>query len=90
MPPGAFSGFEDRLAVIAGEAEIDPEKARRILDEIYFYPPAQHSYNCSICARACDVACYCHLEKKGVLRRRFKTPFRFREEWKFSLDDFIQ
>jgi epoxyqueuosine reductase QueG len=46
MPPGAFSGFEDRLAVIAGEAEIDPEKARRILDEIYFYQPAQHSYNC--------------------------------------------
>ena len=84
----AFPDFEDRLAIIAGEAEIDSTKARKILDEIYFYPPAQHSYNCSICGRACDVACYCHLEEKGALRRRFKTPFRYRREWKFPLDDF--
>ena len=88
MPPEAFPDFEDRLAIIAGEAEIDSAKARKILDEIYFYPPAQHSYNCSICGRACDVACYCHLEEKGALRRRFKTPFRYRREWKFPLDDF--
>ncbi len=88
MPPEAFPDFKDRLAIIAGEAEIDPAKARKILDEIYFYPPAQHSYNCSICGRACDVACYCHLEEKGALRRRFKTPFRYRSEWKFPLDDF--
>ena len=88
MPPEAFPDFEDRLAIIAGEAEIDSTKARKILDEIYFYPPAQHSYNCSICGRACDVACYCHLEEKGALRRRFKTPFRYRREWKFPLDDF--
>lgn len=47
------------------------------------------SYNCSICGRACDVACYCHLEEKGVLRRRFKTPFRYRGDWKFPLDDFV-
>lgn len=88
MPPEAFPDFEDRLAIIAGEAEIDSAKARKILDEIYFYPPAQHSYNCSICGRACDVACYCHLDEKGALRRRFKTPFRYRREWKFPLDDF--
>jgi epoxyqueuosine reductase QueG len=88
MPPEAFPDFEDRLAIIAGEAEIDSEKAKRILDAIYFYPPAQHSYTCSICGRACDVTCYCHLEKKGVLKRTFKTPFRTRPEWKFRLDDF--
>ena len=88
MPPTAFPDFEDRLKIIAGEAEITPEKARKIIDAIYFYPPAQHSYPCSICGRACDVACYCHLEKKGVLRRKFKTPFRTRAEWKFPLSDF--
>ena len=43
MPPNAFPDFEDRLKIIAGEAEISPEKARRIIDAIYFYPPAQHS-----------------------------------------------
>ena len=90
MPPNAFPDFPDRLEIIAGEAEITPEKARKILDEIYFYPPAQHSYNCSICGRACDVACYCHLEQKGVLTKTFKKPFRTRPEWKFPLEDFKQ
>ncbi len=72
----------------AGEAEMSPEKARRIIGAIDFYPPAQHSYPCSICGRACDMSCYCHLEKKGVLKRKFKTPFRTRDEWKFPLSDF--
>ena len=88
MPHEAFPDFPDRLEIIAGEAEIDPAKAKRILDEIYFYPPAQHAYTCSICGRACDVACYCHLEGKGILKRTFKTPFRTRPEWRFPLADF--
>ena len=88
MPPDAFAGMDDRLAIIAGEAKVTPETAKRILDKIYFYPPAQHAYPCSICGRACDMACYVHLEEKGVLKREFKTPFRKRAAWKFDLDDF--
>jgi len=87
MPFDAFEGLEDRLEIIAGEAKVTPETARKILDKIYFYPPAQHAYQCSICGRACDMACYVHLEEKGVLTKKFKTPFRKREEWKFPLDD---
>lgn len=88
MPPDAFANFDNRLEIIAGEAKVTPEAAKKILDNIYFYPPAQHAYQCSICGRACDVACYVHLEKKGVLTKKFKTPFRKREEWKFSVEDF--
>ena len=88
MPPEAFEGMEDRLEIIAGEAQVSPERAKEILDKIYFYPPAQHAYQCSICGRACDVACYVHLEEKGVLTKKFRTPFRKREEWKFALEDF--
>lgn len=88
MPPEAFEGFDNRLEIIAGEAKVTPLTAREILDKIYFYPPAQHAYQCSICGRACDMACYIHLEEKGVLTKKFKTPFRKREEWKFSVDDF--
>lgn len=88
MPPEAFAGFDNRLDIIAGEAKVTPETARKILDKIYFYPPAQHAYQCSICGRACDTACYMHLEEKGVLTKQFKTPFRKREEWKFSIEDF--
>ena len=88
MPPDAFAGMEDRLQIIAGEAQVTPETARRILDKIYFYPPAQHAYQCSICGRACDMACYCRLEEKGALTRRFKTPFRKRAPWQFELSSF--
>lgn len=88
MPPDAFKDFEDRVAIISGEAKVTPETARKILDNIYFYPPAQHAYQCSICGRACDVSCYRHLEEKGVLTKSFKRPFRERPEWKFRIEDF--
>ena len=88
MPYDAFEGMDNRLKIIAGEAKVTPETAKAILDKIYFYPPAQHAYQCSICGRACDVACYIHLEEKGILTKKFKTPFRKREEWKFDVQDF--
>ena len=88
MPPDAFAGMEDRISIIAGEAQVTPETAKAILDKIYFYPPAQHAYQCSICGRNCDVECYIHLEEKGVLTKKFKTPFRKREPWAFSVEDF--
>ena len=85
MPYDAFEGMDNSLEIIAGEAKVTPETAKAILDKIYFYPPAQHAYQCSICVRACDVACYIHLEEKGILTKKFKTPFRKREEWKFNV-----
>lgn len=88
MPYDAFDGMDNRLEIIAGEAKVTPETAKAILDKIYFYPPAQHAYQCSICGRACDVACYIHLEEKGMLTKKFKTPFRKREEWKYDVEDF--
>lgn len=88
MPPEAFADFDDRLEIISGEAKVTPETAKAILDKIYFYPPAQHAYQCSICGRNCDVACYVHLEEKDVLTKKFREPFRKRPEWKFSVEDF--
>lgn len=88
MPPDAFADLTDRLQIIAGEAKVTPERAKEILDRIIFYPPAHHSYPCSICGRACDTACYIHLEEQGLLIKKFRRPFRTREEWKFDLKDF--
>ena len=88
MAPDAFQNLDNRMDIISGDIKVTPESARKILDQIYFYPPAQHAYQCSICGRACDMACYVHLEQKGLLKKSFKSPFRKREEWHFSLDDF--
>lgn len=88
MPADAFAKFDNRIEIIAGEAKVTSETAKEILDNIYFYPPAQHAYQCSICGRACDVACYIHLEENGKLSKKFKTSFRKRKEWEFSISDF--
>lgn len=88
MPTDSFADFDNRIAIIAGEAKVTPETAKSILDNIYFYPPAMHSYQCSICGRACDVDCFVHLEEKGILKKKFKTPFRKRGKWEFSINDF--
>ena len=84
----AYSEFEDRLKIISGEVKVDVETAKKIIDETGFYPAINHAYVSSICGRACDIACYVHLEEKGVLTKHFKTPFRKRNEWKFDIEDF--
>lgn len=88
MPPEAFDGFENRMDIINGEAEFSDDEAKEILDNIYFYPPAKHFYRTSICGRACDRACYIHLEEKGVLKKSFKKKFRDGEDWKLSTKQF--
>ena len=88
MPPEAFAAFDNRMDIINGTAEFDAEGAKEILNNIYFYPPAKHFYRTSICGRACDRACYIHLEQKGVLGKRFARPFREGEDWRLSTTQF--
>ncbi len=88
MPRDAYDQFKDRMEIIAGEAEVTPEKAWKILCETYFYPGVRHAYRSSICGHACDMECYVHLEEKGVLAETFKTPFRKREPLFFDLKDY--
>ena len=88
MPPDAFADLDNRIEIIAGEAKVTPESARKILDRIFFYPPAQHAYQCSICGRACDTECYAHLEERGVLNKNFVQPFKRRKAWAFNIKDF--
>ena len=88
MPPDAYADLDYRIELIAGEAKLTKEQVLEILPKTIFYPFISNGYISSICGRACDVNCYVHLEEKGVLTKKFKTPFRKREPWKFSIDDF--
>lgn len=88
MPPNAFMEFDNRLDIINGNADFDAEEAKHILDNIYFYPPAKHFYRTSICGRACDRACYIHLEEKGVLGKKFRTKFRVGNDWTLDTKQF--
>ncbi|MCI5779277.1 MAG: 4Fe-4S binding protein [Lentisphaeria bacterium] len=86
MPPNAFADDPERLNVISGAADLSPERAREIIDQINFYPPIKHAFVASMCGRACDTACYVHLEEKGVLTRKFRTKFRKRPVWQLPLE----
>ena len=87
MPPEAFADDPERLAIISGEADLSPERAREIIEKLIYYPPIKHGYWSSICGRACDTACYVHLEEKGVLSKKFTAPFRRRPEWHLPILD---
>ena len=87
MPPNAFEDDPERLKIISGEADLSPEKAKEIIELIRFYPPVKHAMVASMCGRACDTACYVHLEEKGVLKRKFHTPFRKRPMWKLPVEE---
>ncbi len=81
MPPEAYENFEDRREIAEGVARFDFEKAEAIMEETYFYPPIKHGYVACICGRACDRACYAHLEEKGAIKRQYARPFRIRPVW---------
>ena len=63
-----------------------PEEARAVIDRTFYYPPIKHGYVGSICGKACDRACYVHLERKGVLTRKFEGEFRKREVWELPVE----
>ncbi|MGI5877889.1 MAG: hypothetical protein ACOX7W_04710 [Christensenellales bacterium] len=84
MPPDAYAGIPGREAIMRGEYRFSPEEARRVMDATTFYPPPRHSLVQSICGRACDRACYAHLERKNALSSRFDSPFRTKQEWQLG------
>ncbi len=87
MPADAYEDLPNRLDIMKGEAQLSEEEAREVLDRTFYYPPIKHGYVSSICGKACDRACYIHLEEQGKLKNKFTTKFRKRAEWKLSVED---
>ncbi len=87
MPADAYRELPNRMEIMHGQAKLTPAQARDVIDLTYYYPPIKHGYVSSICGKACDRACYIHLEEQGKLRNSFKTKFRKRDEWKLSVEE---
>ncbi len=87
MPADAYSDLPNRKAIMAGTAQLSPEEAQEVLSQTVFYPAIKHGYSASICGKACDRACYIHLEEAGKLKNSFKTKFRKRPEWTLSVEE---
>lgn len=85
MPEDAYMQFLNRAEIMDGSAVFTgQENAGPVLESSLFYPAIKHSYVSSICGRACDTACYIHLEQQGKLTKTFKKQFRLRPEWKLD------
>lgn len=81
MPPDAYREFPNREEIMSGRAKLSPDEAKKVLDATDFYPPVKHAYMSSICARACDTACYQALERRGVLSKSFRNKMQRRPDW---------
>ena len=87
MPPDAYLDLPNRLEIMKGEASLSKDEAKEVMARTYFYPPIGHGYVASICGRACDRACYAHLEESGKLTKSFHLKFRRRPVWELSVEE---
>ncbi len=86
MPADAYSDLPNRLEIMRGESKLSEKEAIQVMDRTSYYPGIKHGYIASICGKACDRACYVHLEEQGKLRNGFQTKFRKREDWKLPIE----
>ena len=86
MPADALDDVPNREEILAGIRKLSAQEAQAILPRLGFYPPGRHGLTASICGRACDRACYAHLEEKGLLKRRFSEPFRKHAPWRIETE----
>lgn len=83
LPRDAYKDFPDGDKIMKGEKKLSPEQVGRIQDILRKYYASPGGYNNAMCAgRGCIRACMVHLEQKGVLKNKFKEPFRKRKPWK--------
>lgn len=87
------------IAFVGGEKVQEPDEKGTYLngrDDIkpsfispfYHKPPKLYKSGQAICgARGCTRACMINLEKRGVLKNKFKEPFRRRKPWRIDWSD---
>ena len=86
LNPEVLNNFPDKDLILKGKKRLTPEevvKLQPILEDAY--PGMRFGYNSAICGRACWRECLVNLEKRGVIKNKFKFPFRRREEWKLKI-----
>lgn len=68
MNESVLKDYPDREAILKGNIRFDAESARRIYPHLNFMPSRATGYAPCLCGKKCDVACYEHLKKQGVVK----------------------
>ena len=58
-----------REEILNGEYRFDRDTAKEVLSQTHFLPNTQYNYVPCLCGRKCDIACYHHLQEKGLLSK---------------------
>lgn len=83
LPRDAYKDLPGGEKILRGEKKLNPEEVLKIQEIVrYYYPNCAGYYNAMCGGRGCIRACMVHLEKKGVLKNKFKNPFRKIKPWK--------
>jgi epoxyqueuosine reductase len=60
----------ERELILDGKKRFDENSAKRIYPQLSFLPTTQYGYVPCLCGKACDVACYSHLQERGIVPQR--------------------
>ena len=86
MPKSVFDENKNGdLDILEKGVKAEKQGITKLYGALEQYFPSWVGYNmakCGGCIRACDRACYIHLENEGKLKNAFKSQFRKREDWK--------
>lgn len=75
MTDECLKDYPDREAILDGNKQFTEAEARAIYPEMDFLPNTHYGYVPCLCGKACDIACYRHLEKTGKLTKKYRKPF---------------
>ena len=67
MTDDFLAAHPEREAILNGEKRFDRESARAIYPRMDFLPSRPTGYTPCLCGKACDMACFEHLKKEGLL-----------------------
>jgi len=67
MNDDVMKDVPDREQILNGEKRFDAKSARALYRELDFLPYSINGYVGCLCGKACDYACYRHLERSGKL-----------------------
>jgi epoxyqueuosine reductase len=76
MKKGFLKDHPEREAILNGTKRFDEKSAKQIYPDLDFLPKTQYGYVPCLCQRRCDLACYAHLDEKGLLRKKYILGYR--------------
>lgn len=68
MTEEVLKDHPQREAILNGDVRFDAQSARALYPKLHFMPDHVTGYAACLCGKPCDIACYKHLQEKGIVK----------------------